>query len=244
MKVLAIDTSTSCLSVAIREECGLIAECSSIGSMKHSANLMPMVDRCLKLADLSIETIDGFAVSLGPGSFTGLRIGVATMKGLAFALKKPIVGIPTLDVLAENIPTTTYQILPILDAKRRQVYASIYKYSASKLKRKTFYLVIGIDDLLKRVRSKTIFLGEGLKEYRDVINRKKKGLVIIAARDYWFPRASIVAKKGLERLIAGKVDHSFDIVPLYLRPPEAIEKAGGKTNVSLFYKMCIAKNVK
>ena len=241
MKVLAIDTSTSCLSVAIREEDGLIAECSSIASMKQEAFLMPMVDRCLKLVDLPIEAIDGFAVSLGPGSFTGLRIGVATMKGLAFALKRPIVGIPTLDVLAENISATTYQVLPILDAKRRQVYASIYKYSDKKLKRLTDYLVIGLDELLKKIRCKTIFLGEGLKEYRDVINRKKKGLVIFAARDYWFPRASIVAKKGLDRLMAGKVDHSFDIVPLYLRPPEAIEKASAKRSQAYFTKCALQK---
>lgn len=224
MKVLAIDTSTSYLSVAIRNEDGLITEDSLPFPMKHSSSLMPLIANCLKRAKLPIEAIDGFAVSLGPGSFTGLRVGVATMKGLAFATRKPIVGVPTLDVLAENIAETTYHICPLLDAKRHQVYTSFYKYRGKKLRRLTDYLVIGIDDLLKKVRAKTIFLGDGLLDYRDVIRKKKRDLTIFAPRELWFPKASIVARYGLERLKAGRVDRAHDITPFYLRPPEAEEK--------------------
>lgn len=228
MRLLAIDTSTRCLSVAIRDEDGIIAERSFIHNMKHSSLLLTTISDCLKLAHTSIEAIDGFAVSLGPGSFTGLRIGVATMKGLAFSLKKPIVGIPTLDVLAENVGPTTYRISPILDAKRGQVYGSIYRFSGQKLKRLTDYLVIGIDELLKKVGTKSIFLGEGLTKYQDVIRGKRGRLAIFAHRDLWFPRASVVAKYGLQRLKAGKADCTYDLVPLYLRPSEAEEKLTSK----------------
>ncbi len=230
MKVLAIDTSTSYLSVAICNEDGLIAERSLPFPMKHSSSLMPLIADCLKRANLPIEVIDGLAVSLGPGSFTGLRVGVATMKGLAFATSKPIVGVLTLDVLAENIARTTHHICPLLDAKRDQVYASFYKYRGRKLKRLTDYLVIGIDDLLKKVRAKTIFLGDGLLDYRDMIQKKKRDLAIFASRDLWFPRASIVARYGLERLKAGRVDRAHDITPLYLRPPEAQEKLATRSS--------------
>ena len=232
MKILAIDTSTDYLSVAIHNEDGLIAERNFRSPMKHSSCLMPLIVESLALADLSIEAIDGFAVSLGPGSFTGLRVGVATMKGLVFATGKPIVGVPTLDVLAENITETAYHILPVLDAKREQVYASIYRYSGKKLKRLTDYLVIGIDDLLKKVRAKTIFLGDGLFDYRDVIREKKKDLAIFAPRDLWFTKASVVAKYGLERLKAGKVERAYDLTPLYLRPPEAEEKLAARSSAS------------
>lgn len=224
MKVLAIDTSTSCLSIAIVEDGGTICECNRLAPMQHSSLLLPMMADCLKRGGLSIEAIDGFAVSLGPGSFTGLRIGVATMKGLAFALSKPIVGISTLDVLAENIGLTTHRILPILDAKRGEVYSAIYGFKGQKLKRLSEDLVIDVDGLLKMLETKAIFLGEGLTKYQDIIKKKKKDQVMFAPPEAWFPRASVVARYGLQRLKTGKSDHPYEITPLYHRRPEAEEK--------------------
>lgn len=224
MKVLSIDTSTKCLSMAVLEESGTICELSRITPMQHSSLLFPMMDDCLKKAGITIKAIDGFAVSLGPGSFTGLRIGVAAMKGLAFSLGRPIVGIPTLDVIAENAKPDKYKVVPILDAKRGQVYSAIYTFNGQHIKRLSEDMVIDIDGLLEKIDDKVMFLGEGLERYQDVIKEKSNGMALFAPRKSWFPRASVVARHGIRRLKSGPPDSTYDISPIYHRRPEAEEK--------------------
>src|SRR5512142_2291842 len=127
MKVLGIDTSTMMGAVGIVDGEELIAELRTNVSVTHSERLMLHVDGLLKSARLTLSDIDGFAVTVGPGSFTGLRIGLAAVKGLAYGTRKPVAGVSTLDVLADNLPYCKYQVCPVLDARKKMVYAAIYK---------------------------------------------------------------------------------------------------------------------
>ena len=151
MIVLAMDTSTRTGSVAVAEEDGLIAEYALNIAETHTSRLMPMIDEVLKDANLTITGVDAIAVGLGPGSFTGLRIGIATAKALAMALNKPIVGIPTLDALAHNLPCTSNLICPILDAKRGEIYAALYRRHGYTLEKLTENLVLPMRELLSKI---------------------------------------------------------------------------------------------
>ena len=128
MKILGIDTSTSCGSVGLIDGDSVIAEYLIDIPVTHSERLLGSIEHVLRQAGCSTGELDGWAISLGPGSFTGLRIGVSTIKGLAFATQKPVAGVPTLDVLAFNISPTPYLICPVLDARKGEVYAAFYRY--------------------------------------------------------------------------------------------------------------------
>ena len=224
MIVLGIDTSSSRLSIALRDKNGLLAERSYLSANQCSAVLLPNIKSLLRELGLGLGEINGFIVSLGPGSFTGLRIGVSTIKALAFALSKPVIGIPTLDVLAENISLVNSQICPILDARRGEVYSCIYKSDSRQIKRLSEYLVLPVRDLLKILKSRTVFLGEGLFKYRDLIKRLNKGLSLFAPQEDWFPQASVLTRLGLDRLLAKNIDSCYDLTPLYLRRTQAEEE--------------------
>jgi tRNA threonylcarbamoyladenosine biosynthesis protein TsaB len=173
MKVLALDTSTKEASVAVVENNILLGEYTLNHNKTHSQNLVPMINDLLLNLGLEAKDIDMFAVSIGPGSFTGLRIGVVTAKALAYALDKAIIGIPTLDVLAYNIPFCQNIICPIIDARNNRVYTALYKWTLDKKERFTKYMAIRIDELAQILKESTrdseqkvIFLGDGLKAYR------------------------------------------------------------------------------
>lgn len=128
MKILAIDSSGLVASVAVTEDDNLIAEYTTNYKKTHSQTLLPMLDEVKKMIELDLNTIDAIAVSAGPGSFTGLRIGSATAKGLGLALNKPLIGVPTVDALAMNLYGTDQIICPLMDARRSQVYTGIYRF--------------------------------------------------------------------------------------------------------------------
>jgi tRNA threonylcarbamoyladenosine biosynthesis protein TsaB len=172
MKVLGIDTSTSCGSVGLIDDDRVISENLLNIPVTHSERLLNAIDRVLKEGSCPTDDLEGWAVSLGPGSFTGLRIGVSTVKGLAFGTQKPVVGVPTLDALASHISPTPYLICPILDARKGEVYAAFYRYDkADNLQRISAYLAIGPEDLLKRIQEKTIFIGDGVRTYGNDIRK-------------------------------------------------------------------------
>ena len=133
MKILGLDSSGIVASVAIVEDENLIAEYTVNYKKTHSQTLLPMLDELVKMTELDLDTIDAIAVAAGPGSFTGLRIGSATAKGLGLALKKPLVEIPTVDALAYNLYDSRALICPIMDARRSQVYTGIYRFQEHKL---------------------------------------------------------------------------------------------------------------
>ena len=139
MKVLALDSSGLVASVALvedgEEEAVLLAEYTINYKKTHSQTLLPMLDEIVKMTELDLDTIDAVATAAGPGSFTGLRIGSATAKGLGFALNKPLVAVPTLDALAFNLYGTENLICPLMDARRNQVYTGIYEFHQGRLQR-------------------------------------------------------------------------------------------------------------
>ena len=148
MIILALETSALVASVAVIEDNKLLGEFSINNKLTHSQTIMPMVDDVIKMIDIEIESIDYIACAEGPGSFTGLRIGSATAKGLALGLNKPIVPVSTLDALAYNIYDTNKLICPIMDARRNQVYTAVYKWENDKLKIVNEAQAIGIDDII------------------------------------------------------------------------------------------------
>ena len=195
MKVLAVETSTMCGSVALLEEEKLISEYLLDIKTTHSERLMPAIDRVLKDSEVDLSQIDGFAVSLGPGSFTGLRIGLSAIKGLALAMNKPIAGIPTLDALAHNIPFSRYTISPLLDARRGEVYTALYRFNEKgELSRVTSYRAMDPRHWLTFIDDKTVFLGGGLTVYRWMVEEELKDFAIFAPADLNVPRASVVGR--------------------------------------------------
>ena len=141
MLILAIDTSTDCLSLALLRDDKIIGRFHRRSHMRHSTLLVPMIDKLVKKARLKIRDIDCFAISVGPGSFTGLRIGVTTVKGLAYSLNKPIVAVPTLDVIARNVKNFKGVICPVLDARKNKVYSCFYRSDGKTIK-KISYIVM------------------------------------------------------------------------------------------------------
>ena len=142
MKILAIDSSGLVASVAVTEDDSLIAEYTTNYKKTHSQTLLPMLDEVKKMIELDLSCIDAIAVSAGPGSFTGLRIGSATAKGLGLALDKPIISVPTVDALAMNVYGTDHIVCPLMDARRSQVYTGIYRFLPEETSQETSSLEV------------------------------------------------------------------------------------------------------
>ena len=216
MKLLAIDTSTKFLSVAIANDGDILASVRDTGEMQHSSQLVPSIDRTLKKCNLKLKDVDAIALSIGPGSFTGLRIGVATCKGINLALGIPIVSVPTLDAIAYNFIKKSEKILcPLIDAKKQKLYTCFYakSFTTLGLKRITDYILTDIEGFLKMVDKPTMVFGDGVKLYLDYL--KKNSYIDIVDGD-WFPKAEVVAKLGLEKARKRKFENPDKLVPLYL----------------------------
>ncbi len=232
MVILAIETSTGVGSIALleatRQEENLdpkgkiLAEYTLNVSANHSARLMPAIDYLLREVSLSIRDIQGISLALGPGSFTGLRIGVSTVKGLAYALKVPVVGIPTLDALAQNVRYASSLVCPLLDARKKEVYAALYRGNGSgRLVKLSEDWVLSPADLISRIPEKTLFLGDGVSVYgRDL----KEGLgaqALFAPPELFLPRAANVADLSLPAFRQGSTLDLFSFTPIYVRRSEA-----------------------
>ena len=228
MIVLGVDTSTEFLSVALIDEKKVLANYDAVGKLNHSVLLMPTIKKSLAKAKKKIKDISLFSVGTGPGSFTGLRIGVTAIRGLAIALDKPIIGVPTMDAIAYNAlgldpdhrslhnQGLTPLICPILDAKKNQVYACIYGVDGDKLVRKSDYLLEPVEKLVERLKGRVIFLGDGIPIYRDKLSAKKALKAEFIDDKRWFPKASVIAKLGLLMFSSGKHDDPYDLEPMYL----------------------------
>jgi len=224
MIILAIDTSTDYLSLAILKAGRILAKFHEKADRKHSMLLVPTIDKLVKKAKLNIGKIDCFAISVGPGSFTGLRIGITVVKGLAYALEKKIVAVPTLDVIADNAKDFKGIICPVLDARKNKVYACLYKSDGKTVKKISRYLLLPVDELLKTLRQAQSLHPERsrrmkkISKYDNVIflgDFTMAGPVKINVRD-WHPRAEIVAQLALEYFKKKKFVEAEDLEPLYL----------------------------
>ncbi|RQD73395.1 MAG: tRNA (adenosine(37)-N6)-threonylcarbamoyltransferase complex dimerization subunit type 1 TsaB [Candidatus Syntrophonatronum acetioxidans] len=228
MLVLGIDTATLVCSVALADYDRIIGEYSLNIKKTHSQRLMPLIDNLMRDSHLDREALEGIAVTSGPGSFTGIRIGVATARGLAQGLRLPLVGVPTLDILAAQFPYARGIICPLLDARRQEVYACLYQFSGDKMERLTSYMaapLVEILDLLKeKPGERVIFLGDALERYGDIIKER------LGERASWAPpplrinRGALVAQLGREKIVEGEKDYleSYkNLEPLYLRRSQA-----------------------
>jgi tRNA threonylcarbamoyladenosine biosynthesis protein TsaB len=225
MKVLGIDTSTMSGSIGLIDDERVLSEYILNISITHSERLLGAIELVLKNACCAIGDLDGFAISLGPGSFTGVRIGVSTVKGLVFATQKPVAGVSTLDVLASQVSPTPYPICPIIDARKAEVYAALYRYDDKDiLKRQSPYKAIGPEELIKRIKERTIFIGDGVKTYGSLLRNRLSTLAIFPPSPLHVPHGSTVAKLGLELLREGNSLDLATFVPLYIRPSEAETK--------------------
>jgi len=188
----------------------------------HSERLLGAIEFVLREARCSIDDVDGWALSLGPGSFTGLRIGVSTVKGLAFATGKPVAGVATLDVLASQVSPTSYLICPILDARKKEVYSAFYRYKdGSFLERQTDDQALRPEDLARKITEQTILIGDGARTYKDFLLRSLPSLAIFPPAPLHFPHGSMVATLGFELLKKGEHLNVSAFSPIYIRPSEA-----------------------
>ncbi len=221
MKVLGIDTSTMMGSVGLIDDDRPIGEYSLSIEVTHSERLMEGVNILLQGSRTRLEDIDGFAISTGPGSFTGLRIGLGTVKGLCMATGKGAAPVPTLEALALNMPYCSYAICPVLDARKKEIYAALFKYSENGcIIRLTEDMVISPPLLIERIREPVVFLGDGVYIYRDFLKKRLGEYAHFAPVNTMLPSGLSVAWIGLGKLKKGETISSTE-VPLYIRRSEA-----------------------
>ena len=224
MKILGIDGSGLSASVAILEDEKLIAEYTINNKLTHSQTLMPMINEICQMVKLDLSTLDAIGVTSGPGSFTGLRISAGTAKGMALGLDIPIVGVPTLDAIAHNIPYTDYLICPIMDARRSHLYSALYKWENDALNRLTDHMIIPVIDVIKTLvkrNEKVIFMGDGIDVYKKEIMKGLGDKAYFAPPSLRLQRASTVALLAIEKVRQGDIISHMDYAPVYLRPSQA-----------------------
>ncbi|MBU1062172.1 MAG: tRNA (adenosine(37)-N6)-threonylcarbamoyltransferase complex dimerization subunit type 1 TsaB [Candidatus Omnitrophica bacterium] len=219
MKVLGIDTSSKTLSVALGDAQDIITEESHLLDRRHSSMLVLKIKEMLKKSRFFLKDVDVFVVGLGPGSFTGLRIGVSTIKGFGIATKKPCIGISSIDGLALNVDEENKTIVPIIDAKRQQVYSAIYKKENGLVVRKSDYLLLNVDRLMRKVKGPCVFLGDGIPLYKDRIRHFNKTATFLE-EEYWYPRAGNLIKLALRNRKGLKNTNLARLRPIYLYPKD------------------------
>ena len=217
MTILAIETATRQMGVAAIDGERVLASYELLAENPHAVELPGAVTRVLKAAHTTLAQVKGIVVDIGPGSFTGLRIGLAFVKALVFPTQIPLVGVPSLDVLASNLPFTSRPVCPVLDAKQKNVYAALYQPQKGGLKKVSDYFLGPIDDFLGTVKEPTIFLGDGCSLYRErILERCPEAQ--FASQEFWLPKAATLARLGAQRLKNGTPDDPSRLVPMYLYP--------------------------
>jgi len=218
MKILGIDTTTKFLCLGLYDNTKIYEYNLEVGT-RLSSVLSLTIQRVLDSLKWDIQDIDYFACGLGPGSFTGVRVGLATMKGISFALNKPIIGISTLDILAKNAAQADVDIVPVIDARRNLVYSSIYRNKNGRLMRIKPHMLSTREEFFKKVKTNAIILGDAAGLYKDEILSQIRGAHILE-KDYWYPKAHNLMALALERIKDKKFNDPFKIKPIYLYPKE------------------------
>jgi tRNA threonylcarbamoyladenosine biosynthesis protein TsaB len=214
MRVLAVDTSTLAGGVALLDGERTVAEYVLDIRLTHSERLMPAIDRVMRDAGWTPRDLGGLAVAVGPGSFTGLRIGVSAIKGLALALSLPIAAVPTLDALAAGVPGSSLPVCPVIPARRDEVYASLYRWDGTAMRREWDYLAVPPADLAERLREPVMVLGEGAGAIASPLAHR-------APPWRCLPSPATVGHLGLARLRRGDLVGPGELEPLYVRPSQA-----------------------
>ena len=223
MSILAIDTATQVSSVAVASETRLLAELTMQARLTHSETLLPHIEQVLKMASVKKEDLAGIAVSNGPGSFTGLRIGLAAAKAICYALKLPLVAVSTLEALAWHYPVAGVRIVTLLDAQKGNAYRQSFRFHDGSMEAVEEITVAGLPEVLAscgEMDEQVVLLG-------DVVPKKIAGKmelpsnVSLAPAHLVMPRAACVAQVGLRKLAAGQIGNVMDMEPVYIRRSEA-----------------------
>jgi len=221
MKILAVDTATSSCSVAVAVDGELLAEITLIRDETHSKHLTSLIRQVIQVAGMSLDEMDGFAVTRGPGSFTGLRIGISTVKGLAAASGRPLVGISSLESLAQQACAGEHPVCSMIDARREEVYVACYRKKNSVLSLEENEQALAPDKVLHSIQGTCVFVGNGAVVYRQII------MDLMGKRAHFAPatqnviRAATVAQLAWRRFGAGDTDDLARFVPVYLRKSDA-----------------------
>ena len=239
MRILAIEASGPVAGCALLEDGTLTAEYSVQYKKKHSQSLVPMLDEMKRMLDLQLSSIDFLAVTEGPGSFTGLRIGAATVKGLGLALDKPVLPVPTVDSLACNLFGTDRLICPLMDARRQQVYTGIYE-NDGELRVIEPQCVVALSEITQKLNAlgrEVIFLGDGVPVNEAALGEQMTVPYLIAPAHVNRQRAASTAVRAAQ-IYAERADAALvsadDFRPEYLRIPQAERERGDKRNYKVF----------
>lgn len=223
MKILGIDTSTKFLSLGLSDKDKIYTYCLETAT-RLSLLLGPTIQRILEALGWRVDDVDYFACGLGPGSFTGLRIGLSTIKGIGWSLKKPLIGIPTLDILARNAQAESGLAIPVVDAKRNLIYSSIYAIKGRGIKRVAPYMLVKAEDLIRKIKARIkgndniLVFGDALNLYRQKFNQI--GGLKTLDKDAWYPGGQQIINLAREKIKEKKFSNAFNIKPIYLYPRE------------------------
>ncbi|MBD3379830.1 MAG: tRNA (adenosine(37)-N6)-threonylcarbamoyltransferase complex dimerization subunit type 1 TsaB [Candidatus Omnitrophica bacterium] len=230
MKVLAFDTSTKYLTIALLEGGQVVSEYHEEAGILHSKILITAVDGVLRSAGCGIKEIELVCVGTGPGSFTGLRIASATVKGFAAVTGVKVKGVPTIDAIALRPGIENVRVAPLLDARKGKVYSCFYRILDGELIRLSDYMLLTIKDLASMIEHETVFLGDGLESYGDHLRGVTSA---IPRRDLdWYPRASDIGMLGI-RMSRDGYDAPEDLEPMYLHSRECNITVPGKKQIDL-----------
>jgi len=225
VKIIAIDSSGLVASVAVATEDAVIAEYTMNYKKTHSQTLLPMLNEISKNIELDLQTVDAIAVAAGPGSFTGLRIGSATAKGLGMALDKPIISVPTVDALCLNVWGVEDLVCPIMDARRNQVYTGFYDFDRNGelnvIKEQFAEDILTVCNELNAIGRSVLFLGDAVPVYENQIKDSLKVPYRFAPAHMSRQRAAALAHLAIQYLKAGKTENAQEHVPVYLRQSQA-----------------------
>jgi tRNA threonylcarbamoyladenosine biosynthesis protein TsaB len=225
MWTLAIDTTTSTASVALLRHSEVVCEVLLNLGTNHSATLLPLIDKICGMSGTAIGEMDLFVCTVGPGSFTGIRNGLSTMKGFAYASGKPVVGVSTLEALAWNIAGVHIPVCPMLDARKHQVYTALYHPGENEpLERKGGEVVTDVGLFLQSVHGDVMFLGDGAEKYSELIKESLHGKARFAVGSQNRIRASMVGILGEKKFHRGETTDPISLAPTYLRVSEAEAK--------------------
>lgn len=236
MRILAIDTSSIVATTAVLEDTYLLGEKVLNNKMTHSQTLMPMIAELLNDLNMKVQDIDVIAVAKGPGSFTGLRIGAATAKGLAYAANKPLVAVSTLEALANQLPFAKHVVCPIMDAKRSQVYTALYQWK-QEFKEMMPPGAVSIDDLIKEIGEQdVIFIGDGIPVYKEMLLEALAEKAHFAPPSMNMQKASAVGLLALQKAANKEFEDIYSFSPEYFRLSQAereyAQKQKGMRNVN------------
>lgn len=224
MKILAVETSTMLGGLAVMDSsAGLLVEVRVNVEVALSERLMTELDHALRSAGLGVKDMDALAVASGPGSFTGLRIGLSTVKGLSFATGLPVVAVPTLEAFAWCFPYSPYPVCPMLDARKKEVYAGVFRREGQEMKRLLQETSIKPRELALALRGhdRVVLAGEGAALYRDELTAVLGEKALFAPAHLMVPSPSAVAYVGLKKVLKGESSDPVRVRPFYIRKSEA-----------------------